>query len=80
MRKKTLEQYVKAAPEIPTNTCPYIDFVLEILKEIKDESTSELIDEKLNLAENMLEYIRTSNDHLRQSSHYWYTKFKSVYK
>ena len=80
MRKKSLDQYIKAAPETPTNTCPYIDFVLEILKEVKDESTSSLIDDKLNLAENILEYLRTSNDNLRQGSHYWYTKFKSIYK
>lgn len=76
-RKKTLEDYKKESPEIPTNTCPYIDFIQEILKEVKDESDSFLIEQKLNLADSILEYIRDSNDNLRKSSHYWYNKFKS---
>ena len=32
MRRKTLAQYKEEAPEIPTNTCPYIDFIQEIIK------------------------------------------------
>lgn len=80
MRKKTLEQYKKEAPEIPTNTCPYIDFIQEILKEVSDESTSTLIEEKINLADSMLEYVRSSNESLRQSSFYWFSKFKSKFK
>lgn len=80
MRKKTLEQYKQGAPEIPSNTCPYIDFVQEIIKEVKDENESSFIEQKLNLADSMLEYVRQSNDSLRQSSHYWYTKFKSIFK
>lgn len=79
-RKKTLDDYRKNAPEIPTNTCPYIDFVQEILKEVIDENESLLIEQKLNLADSTLEYIRQSNESLRQSSHYWYTKFKSKVK
>jgi hypothetical protein len=80
VRKKTLEQYKKEAPEIPTNTCPYIDFIQEILKEVSDESTSTLIEEKINLADSMLEYVRSSNESLRQSSFYWFSKFKSKFK
>ena len=44
--------------QIPTNTCPYIDFTKEIIEEVKDESDSQLIKEKLELANNTLEYIR----------------------
>ena len=80
MRKKTLEQYKKEAPEIPTNTCPYIDFIQEILKEVSDESSSTLVEEKINLAESLLEYVRSSNDSLRKSSFYWFSKFKSKFK
>ena len=80
MRKKTLDDYKKDAPEIPTNTCPYIDFVKEIIEEVKDESYSQLVKEKLELANNTLEYIRVSNEQLRQSSHYWFIKFKNIYK
>lgn len=64
------------APEIPTNTCPYIDFIQEIIKEVIDESGSTLIEQKLELAISTLEYVRESNDALRQSSKYWYNKIK----
>lgn len=64
------------APEIPTNTCPYIDFIQEIIKEVIDESDSSLIEQKLELAISALEYVRESNDALRQSSKYWYSKVK----
>ena len=77
MPKKTLEDYKKQAPDIPTNTCPYINFVQDILKDVLDELDSPLIEEKLNLADSILEYVRSSNDSLRSSSHYWYTKFRS---
>lgn len=80
MRKKTLDDYKKHAPEIPTNTCPYIDFTKEIIEEVKDESDSQLIKEKLELANNTLEYIRISNESLRESSHYWFIKFKNLFK
>lgn len=80
MRKKTIQKYVEEAPEIPTNTCPYIDFIQEILKEARDESASAFVDQKLILADSMLEYVRQSNESLRQSSHYWYNKFKYIYK
>ena len=80
MRKKTLDDYKKNAPEIPSNTCPYIDFVKEIVDEVKDESDAQLIKEKLELANSTLEYIRMSNESLRQSSHYWFIKFKNLFK
>jgi hypothetical protein len=79
-RTKTLNDYRKDAPEIPTNTCPYIDFIQEILKEVIDETESNLIEQKLNLVDSMLEYVRHSNESLRKSSHYWYTKFKTKVK
>lgn len=80
MRRKTLEQYKKEAPDIPTNTCPYIDFIQEINNELKDEIDSPLITEKVDLANSMLEYVRKSNESLRESSFYWFSKFKSKFK
>ena len=80
MRKKTLDDYKRGAPELPTNTCPYIDFIKDIIEEIKDETDSQLAKEKLELANNSLEYIRMSNESLRQSSHYWFIKFKNLFK
>ncbi len=77
VRKKTLAQYKAQAPEMPANTCPYIDFIQEVHKEISDEIDSPLLRQKIELLEPMLEYIRTSNDNLRKSSHYWFTKFRN---
>ena len=71
-----LNKLKQGAPEIPTNTCPYIDFIQEIIKEVIDESNSSLIEQRLELAISALEYVRESNDALRQSSKYWYNKIK----
>ena len=80
MRKKTLSDYKNGAPELPTNTCPYIDFVKDIIGEVKDETDSQLIKEKLELANNTMEYIRISNEQLRQNGFYWFNKFKNLFK
>jgi hypothetical protein len=78
--KNKIETYKQNAPEVPTNTCPYIDFIQEILKEINDENESLFIEKKIELAHEMLEYIRESNDSLRKSSIYWYQKCKGLIK
>ena len=75
MKRKTIEDYKADAPETPTNTCPYIDFAKDIIKEIKDETRNYFIGEKLLLLDSLLEYIRESNDSLRQSGEYWYRSF-----
>ena len=71
-----LSKLKQSAPEIPTNTCPYIDFIEEIIKEVMGECDSSFIEQKLELAISTLEYVRESNDALRQSSNYWYNKIK----
>lgn len=71
-----LSKLKQSAPEIPTNTCPYIDFIQDIIKEVIDECDSSFIEQKLELAISTLEYVRESNDALRQSSNYWYNKIK----
>ena len=77
--RKSLQKIKDESPEIPGNTCPYIDFLQEVISEIKDESTDEFVEKKVELCESILEYIRESNDSLRRSSHYWYNKFINLY-
>ena len=77
--RKSLDKIRSEAPDIPGNTCPYIDFLQDILREIKEESVDEFIEKKVELSENILEYIRESNDSLRRNGTYWYKKFVSVY-
>ena len=78
MARKNLEDYKKESPEIPSITCPYIDFIQEILKEVKENNDSVFDEQKLNLADSMLEYLRESNDALRKSSSYWFHKFRTL--
>lgn len=79
VRKKSLDDYKKDAPEIPPNTCPYIDFAEQVLKELKEETDEYFTEQRLILVESFLEYVRESNDSLRKNSHYWYTKFNNLY-
>jgi len=78
MARKNLEDYKKESPEIPSITCPYIDFIQEILKEVRENNNSVFDEQKLNLADSMLEYIRESNDALRKNSSYWFHKFRTL--
>ena len=75
MTQSNLDKIKSNAPERPSNTCPYIDFIQSILDEIKDESDSEFIKKKISLANDILEYVRDSNDSLRKNGNYWYNKF-----
>lgn len=78
--KNKLETFKENAPEIPTNTCPYIDFIQEMLKEVGDESDSVFVEKKIELIDSMLEYVRESNDALRKSSIYWFQKCNGLIK
>ena len=53
-------------PEIPSDTCPYINFIQEILDQIKDKTKSKSIDAQMQLINDTLEYIRDSNSELRE--------------
>ena len=74
MKKNKLEEFKDNAPDIPTNTCPYIDFIQEMLKEVGDQSDSIFVEKKIELADSMLEYIREANDALRKNASYWFQK------
>lgn len=78
--KKNFDDLKKNAPAIPTNTCPYIDFAQQVLKEVECESNSLFIEKKTQLIDEILEYIRKSNDSLRKSSLYWYQKCNQLNK
>lgn len=65
------------SPELPSLTCPYIDFIQHILEEIKDSPKSIYTDVKIEIANSVLEYVRESNDQLRKNSEYWMNKKKS---
>lgn len=73
-----IELVKKRAPKVPPNTCPYINFVIEVLEEqmkYSDDKCDEL--RKSTLIET-LEYIRRANETLRASSKYWYEEYKKI--
>lgn len=83
--ERALLQAKARSPGVPTNTCPYIDEVLRMLKEFEDAYDNlklkaipePLIDKRFQLAQDMLEYVRAANETLRDNSLYWYTKYKA---
>ena len=75
-------QLKKDSPGIPPETCAYLDRIIEIV----DDLSSLVVDEKKTVADelgslikNEIEYIRTANNTLRNSSKYWYDNHKTLY-
>ncbi len=67
---------------IPPLTCPHINRVIELVEEIvnlsKEPETSQDILEKYKMIiTTEMEFIRTSNDELRESGKYWYEQSKT---
>ena len=72
----------KDSPGVPPETCAYLDRIMEIV----DDLSSLVVDEKKSVADelgslikNEIEYIRSANDTLRNSSKYWYDNHKTLY-
>tara|TARA_R110002167_G_scaffold8580_4_gene39257 strand:+ start:2860 stop:3324 length:465 start_codon:yes stop_codon:yes gene_type:complete len=74
----------KNSPGIPPNTCPYIDLVQTMIEDLsiaydklytKGEHNP-VVDKIESNAKELLEYIRTNNETLRDNSLYWYNKYK----
>ena len=86
MRRGSIEEAKKLSPGVPANTCPYVDEVIRMLGEFEDaydnvQTSGEvepLIEARIQLAKDTLEYVRTANETLRNNSHYWYNKFKRL--
>ena len=68
----------KNAPKVPGNTCPSIDYVQAVLEQITNRTKDDWADKQLFVANEVLEYIRASNEELRNSSYYWYKKYKAA--
>lgn len=83
--ERALLQAKARSPGVPPNTCPYIDEVLRMLKEFEDAYEDlrvkaipePLIEKRFQLAQDILEYVRSANETLRDNSLYWYTKYKT---
>lgn len=76
-KSKRVQKIKAGAPDIPPNTCPYIDFVLNFV-ENEQFGTSKIDEQRKALIVDTLEYIREANDSLRRSSKYWYDEYKKI--
>ena len=64
-------------PETPPDTCPYINFIQEVLDQIKDKNKSNTMEAQIQLINDTLEYIRDSNSQLRSCGKYWKRQFEN---
>jgi len=64
-------------PEMPPDTCPYINFIQEVLDQIKDKTKSKNIDSQIQLINDTLEYIRDANSSLRDCGKYWKRQYQN---
>ena len=66
-----------AAPNVPGDTCPSINYVQEIVGQIADRG-DDWSAKQAGYINDLLEYVRESNEELRRSSKYWYDKYKEA--
>ena len=77
-KTKRIEKTKAGAPDIPPNTCPYIDFVLNYIENEEFSGDSKCDKQRKQLIIDTLEYIREANDTLRKSSKFWYDEYKKI--
>ena len=65
----------KSAPNVPGFTCPSIDYVQYIIEQIADRG-DDWSKKQAGYINDLLEYVRESNQELRESSYYWYQEYK----
>ena len=72
-RKKLKIRLKRLAPNIPDFTCPDIDFVINKIESLHDKGKAP---SKINVKvlTKKLERLRSHNEALRSSGHYWYDK------
>lgn len=65
------------APKVPGDTCPSINYIQEIVGQIADRG-DDWSEKQAGYINDLLEYVRDANFELRNSSKYWYDKYKEV--
>ena len=77
VKREKIDAAKASAPNVPGNTCPSIDYVQEIIDQIANRG-DDWAEKQSDVVKDVLEYVRASNDELRESSKYWYKKFKEA--
>ena len=70
------QRTVVKKPVVPDDTCPYIDMVQSLVDKIAEGDDVGWRRDQATLAKALLEHIRESNLRLRNSSKFWYGKYR----
>ena len=85
-KRKRVTKKKAGSPGVPPETCPYIDIVQRMVKDMAGAYQSmyekgehnPMVHKLEEQAIDTLEYIRTSNETLRDNSLYWYQEYKQL--
>ena len=77
VKQKRIDAAKSSAPKVPGDTCPSIVYVQEIIGQIADRGDDWSVKQS-EVIRDVLEYVRESNEELRNSSYYWYTQYKDA--
>lgn len=77
-----------SSPGVPPNTCPYVDLAITCVNDLQGAydrlrergEYNPMVNDITTQASDLLEYIRRSNETLRDNSAYWYGKYKELLK
>ena len=76
-KREKINAAKSGAPKVPGDTCPSINYVQEIVGQIADRG-DDWSEKQADYINDILEYIRDANFELRNSSKYWYDKYKEA--
>ena len=78
-KKVDLTSAKQNAQSVPGDTCPTINYVQEMIDQLIDRNKDDIWSlTQRDAINNALEYVRSSNQELRNSSKYWYDQCKKV--
>ena len=76
-KREKIDAAKSGAPKVPGDTCPSINYIQEIVGQIADRG-DDWSEKQAGYINDLLEYVRDANFELRNSSKYWYDKYKEV--
>ena len=76
-KREKINAAKSGAPKVPGDTCPSINYIQGIVSQIADRG-DDWSEKQAGYINDLLEYVRDANFELRNSSKYWYDKYKEA--
>ena len=76
-KRAKIDAAKSSAPNVPGDTCPSINYVQTIISQMADRG-DDWSEKQAGYINDLLEYVRDANFELRNSSKYWYDKYKEA--